>query len=287
MNSIEDEELWLTRWPAPPKLNLMLKIVGRREDGYHLLQTVFQFLEGCSDWLIFSPRSDGNISLAQPLPDVPEAQDLTIRAARLLQSESNCLQGVQIEVEKNLPMGGGLGGGSSDAATTLVALNRLWALGLSVQDLMQLGLQLGADVPVFIQGHSVWAEGVGEIFTPIEPPEPWYVVVVPGCHVATQDVFSAPMLTRDSKLSTIADFFSGAAGNDCLSVVFDLYPQVKAAHEALSVYSSAHLTGTGACVFAPFEVESKAREAAVQLSLDWQVFVAKGANRSALMGCFD
>lgn len=286
MNPIQQKQSESVRWPAPPKLNLMLKIVGRRADGYHLLQTVFQFLEEPSDWLSFVPQSSTRISLLRPLPGVPEDQDLTVRAARLLQHESGCSQGVAINVEKNLPMGGGLGGGSSDAATTLVALNQLWNLDFSVQQLMTLGLQLGADVPVFIQGHSAWAEGVGEQCTPIAPDEFWYVVVVPDCHVATQKVFSAPRLTRDSKLSTIADFFSGCRENDCESVVFALYPEVKAAHQALSKYSQARLTGTGGCVFADFKTEDSASEAAQGLSLDWRVLVAKGINRSPLLDCF-
>lgn len=178
-------------WPAPAKLNLMLRIVGRRADGYHLLQTVFQFIDWC-DWLSFHPTVDEAVVLTSPLPGVPVDQDLTVRAARLLQKEAGVRQGVAIEIEKNLPMGGGLGGGSSDAATTLIALNRLWQAGLTGEDLLSLGVRLGADVPIFISGYSAWAEGVGERLTALELPEAWYVVIVPDCQVATGRVFSSP-----------------------------------------------------------------------------------------------
>ena len=198
----------MLRLPAPAKLNLMLRIVGRREDGYHLLQTVFQFIDRC-DWITLSPREDGQIHLSNPLPGVPEATDLTVRAAKALQAASGVSQGVTLTLEKNLPMGGGLGGGSSDAATTLVGLNHLWGAGLSLEELKAIGLKLGADVPVFIQGQAAWAEGVGEDLTPLDLDESWYVVIVPDCHVATGAVFGSPHLTRDNPPIKIPDFFEG------------------------------------------------------------------------------
>ena len=194
-------------WPAPAKLNLFLHITGRRADGYHLLQTVFQFINHC-DWLYFTPRDDGVIQRLSELPGVAPEHDLTVRAARLLQECVTSPHGVDILIDKRLPMGGGLGGGSSDAATTLVALNQLWGLHLPTEQLAALGLQLGADVPVFIHGHATWAEGVGEIMTPITLPEPWYVVIAPPCQVSTREIFSAPELTRDAPTLTIEGFLS-------------------------------------------------------------------------------
>jgi 4-diphosphocytidyl-2-C-methyl-D-erythritol kinase len=270
------------RLPAPAKLNLMLRIVGRRNDGYHLLQTVFQFIDRC-DWISLHRRSDGQIHLATPLPGVPEEADLTVRAARALQQAAGVTNGITIEIEKNLPMGGGLGGGSSDAATTLLGLNRLWRTGFSVEQLAALGLRLGADVPVFVRGHAAWAEGIGELLTPLKLPESWYVVVIPNCHVATGNVFAAPGLTRDNKPITITDFLAGRQENHCLPVVAELYPEVASALNALSHFSPAKLTGTGSCVFAEFSLESEACEAAMQLAGSWRVFVARGVNRSPLL----
>jgi 4-diphosphocytidyl-2-C-methyl-D-erythritol kinase len=269
------------RLPAPAKLNLMLRVVGRRDDGYHLLQTVFQFIDRC-DWISFHPRADGAIRLKNPLPGVPEEADLTVRAALALREASGVNAGVTIEVEKNLPMGGGLGGGSSDAATTLLGLDHLWGAGLSVAELRALGLMLGADVPVFIEGRAAWAEGVGEHLTPLDLPEPWYAVIVPDCHVATGRIFSAPNLTRNNPAIKIRDFLEGQRDNHCLPVVAGLYPQISKAMDDLSQYSSARLTGTGACVFAEFDSESKAQEAAERLSAAWAVFVARGLNESPL-----
>ncbi len=270
------------KWPAPAKLNLMLRITGRREDGYHLLQTVFQFVELC-DWLTFHPEADARVYLKTVMPGVPEEEDLTIRAARLLQAETGCRKGVCIEVEKNLPMGGGLGGGSSDAATTLVVLNYLWGLGLSVQRLMQLGVSLGADVPVFVFGHSAWAEGVGEQLKKISPDEQWVVVLKPDCHVVTKDVFCTEDLTRNSKSITIGDFMAGRTENDCQDVVLKLYPQVADAWNALSIYGNVQLTGTGACVFARFEDVGTARQAYTALQeKKWEVYLTRGVNVSPL-----
>ncbi|SMF94076.1 4-diphosphocytidyl-2-C-methyl-D-erythritol kinase [Methylomagnum ishizawai] len=275
------EEIETLRLPAPAKLNLLLRVVGRREDGYHLLQTVFQFIDRC-DWITLGRRTDGEIHLKTPLPGVPPEADLTVRAARALAAATGTRAGVDIGIEKNLPMGGGLGGGSSDAATVLVGLNRLWHTGLGVEALMELGLKLGADVPVFVNGRSAWAEGVGEQLTPLDLPEPWYVVVVPDCHVATRTVFSSPNLTRDNKPIIIADFIAGRQENHCLPVVMELYPEIGAAMDDLSRYSEPRLTGTGACVFAAFADERQARQAAVDLGSTRSVFVAKGENLSPL-----
>ena len=270
------------RLPAPAKLNLMLRIVGRRQDGYHLLQTVFQFIDVC-DWITLRTSADGRVSLKSPLPGVPEASDLTVRAAMALKSAAGVSEGAIIEVEKNLPLGGGLGGGSSDAATTLLGLNRLWRAGLSLNELKDLGLGLGADVPVFIEGHAAWAEGVGEELTPLDLLEPWYVVIVPGCHVATAEVFSHPDLTRNNPPITIRDFFEGHQENHCLPVVRVLYPKVVEAIADISRYAPGRLTGTGACVFAEFESERAAREASAALSPKWTALVARGVNESPLI----
>ncbi len=277
-----DSEALLADWPAPAKLNLMLRIVGRRADGYHRLQTVFQLLDWC-DRISFAWRSDGRVTLARPLPGVPPERDLAVRAAKRLQRAAGIRRGVEIRVEKRLPMGGGLGGGSSDAATVLVALNALWRLGLSEAELIELGVGLGADVPVFIKGRAAWAEGVGEELVPLALPEPWYVVVVPSCQVSTAAVFAAPDLTRNSPPATISDFLGGMRINDCLSVVRRLHPEVDAALEALSDFGAAQLTGTGACVFVAFSSREAAERAAASLARSWRVRVARGLNRSPLL----
>ncbi len=280
--SYNSKAAWAEKWPAPAKLNLMLRIVGQRSDGYHLLQTVFQFIDLC-DWIIFHPVSDGRVSLQQTIPGVAEADDLTIRAAQLLKAVTGCKEGVCIEVEKNLPMGGGLGGGSSDAATTLVVLNQLWNLQLSVEKLMELGLTLGADVPVFVYGYSAWAEGVGEKLEKIFPVEQWVVVIKPDCHVNTKEIFSAKHLTRDSKSIKIADFIAGQNQNDCVEVVCQSYPSVKEALVDLSAFAEARLTGTGACVFAQFDSELEALNAFKSLQSKWRVYLSKGVNQSPLI----
>jgi 4-diphosphocytidyl-2-C-methyl-D-erythritol kinase len=271
---------WAEKWPAPAKLNLMLRIVGQRADGYHLLQTVFQFVD-LYDWIVFHPVDDDRVSLAITIPGVPEHDDLTVRAANLLKIEAGCRSGVRIEVEKNLPMGGGLGGGSSDAATTLLVLNKLWGLQLSFEKLMTLGLSLGADVPVFISGYSAWAEGVGEKLEKISPDEQWVVVIKPECHVNTKEIFSAKNLTRNSKSIKIADFIAGQHQNDCVEVVCQRYPSVRDALVALSEFSEARLTGTGACVFAQFDSKQEAINAYQSLEKSgWRVYLAKGLNES-------
>ena len=273
---------WSEKWPAPAKLNLMLRITGRRDDGYHLLQTVFQIIDLC-DWLTFHQLDEDRVSLVRPIPGVAEAEDLTVRAGMLLKAETGFKGGVCIEVEKNLPMGGGLGGGSSDAATTLVVLNKLWGLGLSQQRLMQLGVSLGADVPVFVYGYSAWAEGVGELLKKINIPELWIVAVKPDCHVETKKIFCAEELTRDSKPITMGEFTAGQQENDCLAVVRKLYLPVEEALQALSEYGDSRLTGTGACVFAQFEDKSSAEKAFSALRQDWEVYLAKGMSKSPLL----
>jgi 4-diphosphocytidyl-2-C-methyl-D-erythritol kinase len=273
-------------WPAPAKLNLFLHITGRRPDGYHLLQTVFQFIDYC-DLLHFEVRRDGLIRRVTETPGVDERQDLVWRAASLLQHESNVHLGVNISIIKRIPMGGGLGGGSSDAATTLVALNRLWNLGLSVPRLADLGIKLGADVPVFINGYAAWAEGVGEKLQSVSLPEPWYVVVMPPCQVATGEIFAAPELTRDANPIKIRDFLAGQGVNVCEPVVRTRYPVVGEVLDWLSQYSKARLTGTGACVFAAFENERLAQEVMGKIPLQWAGFVAKGLNTSPLYSIYN
>ncbi|HEB80594.1 MAG TPA: 4-(cytidine 5'-diphospho)-2-C-methyl-D-erythritol kinase [Chromatiales bacterium] len=272
-----------TVWPAPAKLNLLLRIVGRRPDGYHRLQTVFQFIDRC-DRLRFEPRRDARVRRTGGPAGVPETEDLTVRAARLLRETGGYRGGVDIHLDKRLPVGGGLGGGSSDAATTLVALNRLWDLDLSAERLAELGLQLGADVPVFVRGHTAWGEGVGEVLTPLELPCPWYLVLVPGVHVSTGTVFSAPELTRNSPPITITDFLSGTRTNDCESVVRMRYPEVAEALKWLGQRGEARLTGTGACVFAAYPERAHAEAVRATLPVGWNGFVARGLNRSPLLG---
>lgn len=276
----------LQRWPAPAKLNLFLHIIGRRADGYHLLQTAFQFIDLC-DTLGFDISRDGRIERARDLPAVPPEHDLSVRAAILLQRATGTPFGTRIDCEKHIPLGGGLGGGSSDAATTLVALNALWHTGLSVEQLAQLGLQLGADVPVFVRGHAAWAEGVGEILTPIDPAEPWYVVIHPRCHVPTAEIFNLPELTRNTSPIKIRDFFDGLGRNDCESAVRRRYPAVAAALDWLAKYSPARMTGTGACVFAAFTTEARAREVAALTPPPWHGYAAQGLNRSPLRAQLD
>ena len=277
---------WGVVWPAPAKLNLMLRIVGRRSDGYHQLQTVFQFVD-IADQLRFRLRDDGLIHRTKALDGVPEESDLSLRAARLLQSELNGRAGVDIDLRKLLPLGAGLGGGSSDAATTLLALNQLWRGGLSTQRLAEIGLRLGADVPVFVHGFAAWAEGIGERLERLELPEVWYLVLFPFCHVSTADIFSDPELTRDSARITIADFFAGSRENDCLPVVCKRHPEVADAIEWLEKYADARLTGTGAAVFAAFESEGEAQGVLARLPEHMQGVVGRGLNRSPVLDMLD
>ena len=270
------------RWPAPAKINLMLRITGRRSDGYHTLQTVFQFLD-YGDTIRLQVRKDGGVRRITTLPTVPPERDLTVRAAQLLQQETGTALGVDIAVEKVIPLGGGLGGGSSNAATVLVALNHLWSLGLSEDELACIGLRLGADVPVFVRGWAAWGEGIGEVLTPIELPEPWYLVVNPGCQVATGEIFADSELTRDSLPITIRDFLAGNVRNDCERVVRRRYEAVAAVLDWFG--ASARLTGTGACVYAAFAEAAAAQAALASLPQEWRGFVAHGCNRSPLLAC--
>ncbi len=269
-------------WPAPAKLNLMLRIVGRRVNGYHELQTVFQFMDR-ADQLFFRLRNDAAVRHLNPLEGVPEEHDLCVRAARLLQREVGCLNGVDIRIDKQLPMGGGLGGGSSDAATTLIVLNRLWGINLDQDRLADMGLSLGADVPVFVRGRAAWAEGVGEHLRFLELPEPWYLVLIPDCHVSTAAVFSAPELTRNSPRITILDFLAGSRVNDCLPVVRKMHLQVECALAWLARHGRGQLTGTGACVFAEYGSAAEACTVLQEVPDEFQAFVARGVNRSPVL----
>ena len=269
-------------WPAPAKLNLFLHITGRRADGYHLLQTVFQFLDW-GDSLEFEIRDDGRILRSEGPVEVAESEDLTLKAARLLKRRSSTRLGAAVKLRKTLPLGAGLGGGSSDAATTLVALNHLWGTGLDPADLAAMALELGADVPVFVGGRAAWGEGIGEDLTPLELPEPWYLVLLPSCRVATREIFQAPELTRNSAAITIARFRAGPTHNDFEPVVRKRYPAVAEALDWLGERAAARLTGSGAGVFAGFAEETEARRLQAALPGGWQGFVARGCNRSPLL----
>ena len=270
--------------PAPAKLNRMLHIVGRREDGYHSLQTLFQFID-LNDHLTLAARDDGHIQLTQAVSGVPHDDNLIVRAARLLQRHSGTLLGATLTINKRLPMGGGLGGGSSNAATTLVGLNHLWQLHLSLEELARLGLQLGADVPVFVHGHSAWAEGIGEQLTSVTLDTPWFVIIHPGISVSTPGVFQDPQLTRDSRPITMARALQGGAPkwrNDCEAIVKERYPPIAEALDWLAQYAPSRLTGTGACLFAAFETQQAAQAIAQLAGQRWPTWVARGLNTSPL-----
>ena len=276
----------MTRWwPAPAKLNLFLHIVGRRADGYHELQTVFQLIDLC-DQLAFEPADDGQITRIEGPADLPAADDLVLRAARALQHTADSRYGALIRLRKRIPMGGGLGGGSSDAATTLFALNIIWKLSLSPQRLAEIGLGLGADVPVFLSGQNAWAEGVGECLTPLELPSRWYLVLHPGVSVATRDVFQAAELTRNSPLRTIRALAPGDPDwrNDCEGVVRHQYPAVGEALDWLGRWAPARLTGTGSCIFSAFERAADAERVAARVPDVWRAWVVRGLERSPLLG---
>ncbi|MFJ5452427.1 4-(cytidine 5'-diphospho)-2-C-methyl-D-erythritol kinase [Pectobacterium jejuense] len=274
-------------WPAPAKLNLFLYITGQREDGYHLLQTLFQFLD-YGDTLTIRPRDDDQINLLTPVDGVANEQNLIVRAARLLQQHCERYNihpaqfGADISIEKCLPMGGGLGGGSSNAATVLVALNHLWQSGLSVDTLAELGLQLGADVPVFVRGHSAFAEGIGEQLTPANPSEKWYLVAHPGVSIATPLIFSDPELTRNSPIRDLETLLNQTFVNDCEAIARKRFREVEQLLSWLLEYAPARLTGTGACVFAEFDTEFAARQVLDQAPEWLNGFVAKGVNISPL-----
>ncbi|MCI4186824.1 4-(cytidine 5'-diphospho)-2-C-methyl-D-erythritol kinase [Dickeya dianthicola] len=273
------------RWPSPAKLNLFLYITGRRPDGYHNLQTLFQFLD-YGDTLTITPRQDQQIVLLTPLPGVPDEQNLVVRAARRLQAY--CQQaglpfaGADIAVDKRLPMGGGLGGGSSNAATVLVALNQLWRSQIPVDALAALGLELGADVPVFVHGHAAFAEGVGERLTPVSPPEKWYLVIHPGVSIPTPLIFADPDLTRDTPVRPLSHLLTQTFRNDCEAVVRKRFRKVEERLLWLLEYAPSRLTGTGACVFAEFDTESAARQVLNRVPEGLQGFVARGVNVSPL-----
>ncbi|SHL12528.1 4-(cytidine 5'-diphospho)-2-C-methyl-D-erythritol kinase [Halomonas caseinilytica] len=275
--------------PAPAKLNRMLHITGRRDDGYHALQTLFQFLDH-GDTLTLAPRADGEIRLDATLPGVTSDDNLILRAARRLQAITGTHHGAHITLDKRLPMGGGLGGGSSDAATTLLGLNRLWKLDLPLASLASLGLELGADVPVFVRGHAAWGEGIGERLTPVALDTPWFVVVHPGVGISTASVFGAPELTRDTPPITMARALQGGVAswrNDCEPTVRALYPEVASALDWLGTRAPSMLTGTGACIFARLEREEDADALLAEIPERWQAFKAPGRNRSPLHDALD
>ena len=276
---------WRSVYPAPAKLNLFLHVVGRRADGYHLLQTVFRFVEH-GDRLRFSPRADGAVVCSRPLPGVPPESDLTVRAARLLQVETGCRQGVEIDIEKRLPMGGGLGGGSSDAATVLLALNHLWQLGLPRQRLQELGLTLGADVPVFIFGRNAFAEGVGEALQPVLVPPAWYVVLEPPVQVPTAAIFVAPELKRDSASMHASAWRPGVGGNDLEAVAVARFPVVAEYLRWLAAFGDARMSGSGACVFAEFASKDAAEAVVRQLPAKMRGWVSAGLDRHPLLNLF-
>lgn len=268
-----------THWPAPAKLNLFLHITGRRVDGYHDLQTLFQLIDLCDD-IGITFRDDGGIERVAGPADVPPETDLVVRAARALQAATGTRLGASLRVRKRIPIGGGLGGGSSDAATTLLALNHLWGCNLPPAGLAEIGLTLGSDVPVFVYGSSAWGEGRGEVLAPVELPERWFVVIHPRIHIATSEVFQAPELTRNSPVITIRDFFQSGGRNDCESIVRTRFPEVAEALDWLARFSPARLTGTGACLFAEFARAIDAERVAAQVPDRWTSFVARALNTS-------
>ena len=270
-------------WPAPAKLNLFLRIVGRRADGYHDLQTVFQLLDW-GDEIRLRLRTDGSIRRIAGNDAVTEADDLTVRAARLLQAESGSALGCEIDLAKRIPMGGGFGGGSSNAATMLVALNDLWGTGFGIDRLAALGLRLGADVPLFVHGRSAWAEGVGERLTPLDLPERWYLIVDPGVHVPTVELFRAPDLTRDATPATIRGFASGPAlGNAFEPVLRRREPEIAAVLDALAQFGRACVTGSGSGCFVPFQTIEQAESALAALPQRWKAWIAAGIAGSPLL----
>jgi 4-diphosphocytidyl-2-C-methyl-D-erythritol kinase len=274
-------------YPAPAKINLFLHITGRRADGYHTLQSVFQLLD-FGDALYLQPRADGKILRVTDIAAVPEQQDLCIRAATTLQQATGCQMGVEIGVEKRIPMGGGLGGGSSDAATVLLALNRLWQLNLSRAKLMEIGLKLGVDVPVFVFGRNAWAEGVGEALTAIDLPEQHFVVLTPQVHVTTAQVFAHPALTRNTKPLKIADFSNGTFPelfwNDLETVVCNEFPAVASTLKWLNQFGQARMSGSGASVFVAVDSQHQANKILAQKPAETTGFVAKGLNQHPLLG---
>jgi 4-diphosphocytidyl-2-C-methyl-D-erythritol kinase len=268
-----------SHWPAPAKLNLFLHVTGRRPDGYHELQTLFQLIDLC-DTITIAVREDGRIERPAGPVGVAPHEDLTLRAALALQQATGTRRGADLRVHKRIPQGAGLGGGSSDAATTLLALNELWDCRLSLDELARLALPLGADVPVFVRGSSAWAEGIGERLTPVTLPEAWYVIIYPGVALRTREVFQSPELTRNSPLITIRAFFQSGGHNDCEPVVRARSPEVAAALDWLAREGSARLTGTGSCVFSARTSAADAERLAARVPDRWMSFVARGLNAS-------
>ncbi len=267
--------------PCPAKLNLFLLITGQRPDGYHSLQTLFQLLD-YGDELKLELNETGEILLTPHFPDIPTDKNLVYKAAKLLQSYTQTHFGAILHLTKRLPAGGGIGGGSSDAATTLLGLNHIWKTEVPIPELAELGRQLGADVPVFVRGNSAWAEGVGENLTPIELEQRWYVVLAPNCHVSTKEIFLHKGLTRDSKSIKVRAFLEEGEKNDCQPLVERLFPQVKDAVDWLGSFGEAQMTGTGACVFAPFKTQKEAETVFAQRPEQLKGFIAKGVNESPL-----
>ena len=283
MSAFPARDGW-SAWPAPAKLNLFLQITGRRDDGYHELQTVFRLLDW-GDTVFLRPRADGAVvRIGAGAAGVLESDDLLVRAAKILQSEANCSEGVDIGIEKRIPMGGGFGGGSSDAATVLVVLDHLWGCGLGPDRLAGLGLQLGADVPVFVRGRNAWAEGVGEVLAPLDLPPAWYLLVDPGVHVPTAALFASPDLTRDAAPAKISDFVSGSLlGNAFEPVVRRREPAIEAVFQALSHIGTPRLTGSGGGCFVEFADRTAAEAALVLLPAGLRAWVVEGAARSPLL----
>jgi len=269
---------WHTDWPAPAKLNLFLHVVGRRSDGYHLLQTVFRFID-LSDVLHFQPRDDGRIVLATPIPGVPDEQNLVVRAAETLRkvgAGETAITGVTIHLDKHIPMGGGLGGGSSDAATVLLALNHLWQLGLDRVQLQQIGLALGADVPVFVHGHATFAEGVGELFSDVPVGDAWYLLTMPDVLVPTAEIFRSPFLNRNTPAILPAEWCEGTGHNDLEPVACALFPEVARHLELLRSFGDARMTGSGACCFVAFDSRHAAETARLSLPSNTRSTVVQG-----------
>ncbi|WP_374244466.1 4-(cytidine 5'-diphospho)-2-C-methyl-D-erythritol kinase [Zoogloea sp.] len=271
------------RVPAPAKINLFLHIVGRRPDGYHLLQTAFRMIDW-GDEISLQRRDDGQILRATDVPGVPPEADLVVRAARALKAATGSPFGADIGVDKRIPMGGGLGGGSSDAASVLIALNRIWGCGLSRARLQEIGLALGADVPFFVFGETAFAEGVGEALQPLDVPPAWYVMVAPKVSVPTAQIFSAPELTRDSEPIIMRGFATHATRNDMQATVCKLFPEVAEALDWLSQFGAARMSGSGACIFAPFDSKAAAEQVRAKAPEGWRVWIAQGLDRHPLKG---
>lgn len=269
-------------WPSPAKLNLFLHITGQRANGYHELQSVFQMLD-FGDEINFNITPDSpNIDLTTPIEGVANDDNLIVKAAKKLQQHCAITAGCQIALRKRLPMGGGIGGGSSNAATTLVALNALWGCGLETAELADIGLTLGADVPVFVRGDTAFAEGVGESLAPIKISKAWYLVVFPNCHISTAEVFGAQSLVRNTPKISITDYTFEKTHNDCQAVVINHYPEVANLLQWLLKYAPSRMTGTGACVFAVFDSEQAATRIHQKLPEQWSGFVAQGVDKSPL-----